>query len=187
MQFRPKSLRPLPALTPLSNMSFEEAKQYLMRESKGTSLYDHLSEVLMKVLVEKPDDAVALFENLSTIVKQQAVAPAGSEGATFDQSPAARAAQLAWSDRSLGLFKKGEDDAEAPEGLQDLQDESTMFEWANVGFGKTETYRLAQAMAKFGAEKAITNLRMWGKILGLKGDYYVFEGEVEAADDEADA
>ena len=51
-----------------------------------------------------------------------------------------------------------------------------MFEWANVSFGKTETWRLAQQMAKFAGEKGVTNLRLWGKILGREGDYYVFEG-----------
>jgi radial spoke head protein 4A len=85
--------------------SFEEAKQYLQKECKDGNLYDHLSEVLMKVLAEKPEDALGLFENLSTIVKQQTIAPAGSEGATHDQDPEGKAKQLEWTARSLALFK----------------------------------------------------------------------------------
>ena len=35
-------------------MSFEEAKQFLRREEdEGNSLYDHLSKVLLKVIIEK--------------------------------------------------------------------------------------------------------------------------------------
>ena len=69
--------------------AFEDAKNYLQKEVKGSNLYDHLSEVLVKVLAERPEDAVAMFENLSTLVKQQTIAPKGSEGATNDQDPEA--------------------------------------------------------------------------------------------------
>ena len=37
-----------------ATMSFEEAKQFLRREEdEGNSLYDHLSKVLLKVIIEK--------------------------------------------------------------------------------------------------------------------------------------
>ncbi len=52
--------------------SLEEAKAFLKKESEnGSSLYDHLSEVLLKILVERPENLSDSFEHLSTVVKQQ--------------------------------------------------------------------------------------------------------------------
>ena len=62
--------------------SFEEAKQQLMKEgSGGGNVFDHLSGVILKILSENPDDAVAQFENLSLAVKKTAFAQAEADGA----------------------------------------------------------------------------------------------------------
>ena len=50
--------------------NFEEAKQYLKKTSSGTNLYDHLSTLILKVVQDKPDDPLALFEEISTSVKK---------------------------------------------------------------------------------------------------------------------
>ena len=50
-------------------VTFEEAKAIL----KSTAIYDHLAEVLLKVLVEKPQNASDSFEHLSNIVKQKSM------------------------------------------------------------------------------------------------------------------
>ena len=50
----------------VDEMSFEEAKQYLRREDdQGNSLYEHLSRVLLKVIVEKPENVNETFEQIS--------------------------------------------------------------------------------------------------------------------------
>jgi hypothetical protein len=55
--------------------SLDEAKQILKRDVNGRSLYDHLSEVLLKVLVDKPADALDSFEHVSAAIKRLALAP----------------------------------------------------------------------------------------------------------------
>lgn len=55
--------------------SLEEAKQILKRETNNRSVYDHLSEVLLKVLVDKPADALDGFEHISASIKRLALAP----------------------------------------------------------------------------------------------------------------
>jgi hypothetical protein len=58
-------------------MSFEEAKQYLTQEVNGTSLFEHLSSVLLKIINEKPSNPVDVFEHISGLVKQTTLKPAG--------------------------------------------------------------------------------------------------------------
>ena len=76
--------------------SFEEARQQLQKESSdGVSLYDHLSEVLLKVLSDKTGNASEAFEQISIDVKQarhQAQQPVQSASRT-----AAKSARLKWA------------------------------------------------------------------------------------------
>ena len=61
--------------------TLEEAKAFLKKDAgDGTSLYDHLSEVLLKILVERPDKLSDSFEHLSTAVKQQRYQPHDASG-----------------------------------------------------------------------------------------------------------
>ena len=46
--------------------SVEAAKAYLMKaNAEGLSLYDHLAEVVSKLLAEKPEDALEQIEAIS--------------------------------------------------------------------------------------------------------------------------
>lgn len=56
-----------------------------------------------------------------------------------------------------------------------------MFAWAGVGFGQQESYHLSMSLRRLATETpSIVQLRLWGKILGLEGDYYVAEGVLES-------
>lgn len=51
-------------------MDFEKAKAYLSKQNKsGSSLFDHISGIIRKVLEEEPENAFDNFENLSLNVK----------------------------------------------------------------------------------------------------------------------
>jgi hypothetical protein len=53
---------------------FQEAKEYLRGvPGGGVSVYDHLTQVLVKILDEKPSDANALFEEISAAVRDSAI------------------------------------------------------------------------------------------------------------------
>ena len=62
--------------------------------------------------------------------------------------------------------------------MQDLVDEANLFEWAGVGFGREETFRLALSMKQLALSNQVEKLRLWGKILGTEADYYVCEGVI---------
>lgn len=53
-----------------------------------------------------------------------------------------------------------------------------MLEWAGLGFGKEENFRLKVSLKNLGEKTDANNLRFWGKILCRDSDFYVAEGEV---------
>ncbi len=126
------------------------------------------------MITEKPTDAVQSFENISAAAKSDRVRlpPPPS-----DPSPA-EGPTLEWSKSSAALFVKPD---EAPEGVpcDDLMADAAMYEWAGVGFGKTETYRLYLSMKKFAEtlDAGYEALKFWGKVISRDGDYYVCYGK----------
>ncbi|TMW62359.1 hypothetical protein Poli38472_009852 [Pythium oligandrum] len=167
--------------------TLEEAKAFLKKEGPdGTNLYDHLSDVLLKILVERPENLNDSFEYLSTIVKQQRfVPPALADNNTSSAKQQSKTHQENWTTAALDLLKiKSEDEAgvaaERPPGVADLLDEAHMFEWAGVGFSQSETFRLSVALQRLAQAQGTTSLRFWGKLLGLGADYYIAEGELAA-------
>ena len=166
--------------------SFEEAKQALMKEgSGGGNVFDHLSGVILKILSENPEDAVAQFENMSLAVKKTAFVQAAADGtAAAGLSDEAKAAQIAAADSTLAKLKVGEDGATDAPQVQDLLGDAALLEWAGVSIGQGAWFQLAAYMKNLVKEQAeaeddaleIEKIRFWGKVLGSKGvDYYVYE------------
>ncbi|GMF17190.1 unnamed protein product [Phytophthora lilii] len=168
--------------------TLEEAKAFLKKESPdGTNLYDHLGDVLLKIIVERPENLHETFENISTLVKQQRCLapqqPPTVDAATHLSSYKKQAVthQESWCNVALDLLKlKSEDEAptEPATGVADLLDEANMFEWAGLGFSKGETFRLSLALQRLAQTNGTVNMRFWGKLLGRGTDYYVAEGEL---------
>ena len=84
-------------------------------------------QVLLKVITEKPGDAVTSFENLSIGVKGEKVTLPPAP----DSSAEASGPVLDWSTKTAALFVKPD---EAPEGVPgpDLMADAGMYEWAGV-------------------------------------------------------
>lgn len=162
----------------------EEAKQFLLKNNNGDgNVYEHLAECLLKVLSERPGDALSLFENISAAVKADKIRT-NEEAPVEDES--VKAAQDAWTTASTVLLTPLE--GEVPADVQDLVDASNMFEWAGVGFGREETFRLSLSMKKLASEQGdvATELALFGKILGTEADYYVVGGKSAGAEEAAD-
>jgi radial spoke head protein 4/6 len=68
--------------------------------------------------------------------------------------------------------------------VQDLMAERHIYQWAGIGFGEQETYRLQKSLKKLSADKAAKSLRFFGKVYGTQRDYYIVEAEVEGGDEE---
>ncbi|KAH9085526.1 hypothetical protein Ae201684P_005232 [Aphanomyces euteiches] len=176
------------------NLTLDEAKAYLKEERGGVNLYDHLSEVLLKLLVERPIDATSMFEHLSCTVRQERFRQAeppnnretGAEAeATCSRYVVGRFDVLKY--RRQIQTEEGEIAQETPTGVADILDEANMFEWAGLGFSRGETFRLSLALQKSATLNATTKLRFWGKLLGSTMDFYVAEGELPEAYEPEDA
>lgn len=120
---------------------------------------------------------------------------------SVSSTPAAEqkaAAQAPLADANSMFPKKPEAGAEEvpdPESfpVQDFIQYASYFEWAGMGFGQTESYRIHLSLKKLAvdlsaAEKPIEGLRFWGKILGTGGDYYIAEtGPGESPDNDSES
>ena len=57
----------------MSESEFLDAKAYLLKASdkSGINVYDHLSNVISRLLDERPENGVDLLESISAQVKQE--------------------------------------------------------------------------------------------------------------------
>jgi hypothetical protein len=72
--------------------------------------------------------------------------------------------------------------------LPNFAEEAEMLEWANVGFGEEDTYKLQHSIKRLCIMSGADKVRFFAKIYGTERDYWVVsgcladEGEVLAAD-----
>lgn len=52
-----------------------ELRQILKEDANGQNLYDHLTQTLMKILVDRPKNAYEAFELISSDVKSNPLSP----------------------------------------------------------------------------------------------------------------
>lgn len=180
----------------MATSDFAEAKAYLTKNVSGNNLYDHLSEVLLKLVSEKPDQSLELFEHLSMVVKQAKFKPGnGLEGAKMDATAAQEDGEIAmaeWSTKTASAFGEIGDKAigeDLDEKVADTVTELSALEWANVGYGKEESWLIDCAVRKLALNTVFeaAELRFWGKVLGTSADYYVIQGKCENRPEGEDA
>jgi radial spoke head protein 4A len=181
-----------------TSAAFDEAKAYLQSKGAGgdDDMFAHLSETLLKLVVQQPTDAYNIFENISCEAKADAVQKKADFVTSSNElkarpSSVAKDGRAAYSDQAGKLFAvPGEDDEAPPEpdgSGQDIVEDATVLEWAGVSLGREDNYRLQLSLDKLATiEKAPTSLRIWGKICGTRGDYFVAEGIVDGAEPEGE-
>lgn len=177
---RPESS--LPVETELAN-----ARKFLLQNSQksDSNLYDHLSTVLMRVLEQRPNNAVDIFENISAEVKRNKFQPEQFDlGMKFrNASDHGKALELAKIQSNLLSGARNDEKSVSPQvetgEIPDIMDLANLFEWAGVSFGKEETFLILLSLNKLVEEKSLKSVRLWGKILGTKADYYVVEAEMK--------
>ncbi len=55
--------------------SITELRQLLKEDQNGKNLYDHITETLMKIIIDKPRNAYDMFEQISAQVKSNPLNP----------------------------------------------------------------------------------------------------------------
>ena len=61
--------------------------------------------------------------------------------------------------------------------------DSKIYEWAGIGFGEIETWRIQRSLKTLAKESGASAIRFFGKITGTQKDYYIAEGVVEGGEE----
>jgi radial spoke head protein 4/6 len=176
----------------MSAQDFAEAKSYLMSgSSKFGSTYEHLQEIVLKLLTERPEDAVSMFEKISREAKRNRLnLPKTSESALFGED--AVNSEVVEASKSYNSacskFFSSELEESDTSSVQDLMTDLASLKFCGVDFGDTESYKMYLSMRKLASELEgdLQSLRFWGKILGTEADYFVCQGQYTGGDDEED-
>ncbi|XP_054010347.1 radial spoke head protein 6 homolog A [Hylaeus anthracinus] len=177
---------------PCVEHDIRRAKKFLQKHSpeSGDSLYDHLTEVLAKIIAEKPRNAVDIFEEYSRKVKEERFKTQTNHLRDLYVPPT----QYEDAKKVINLIKtvqqldqnEGEtlgEDEEEDEGKRkkkpNMLDLLFYFEQTNIGLPRDEMVVLNLSLRKLLAEAPIENIRFWGKILGSPKNYYVVEADLQ--------
>ena len=176
--------------------SYEGAKATLKKATTadGQNVFDHMSQVVLRILQDNPADPVSVFENLSLQVKQQRLS---TEDSGINSSPTADDPQLierlqAHTQTIASLLpassKPSDEDGEAAEPvaeqapageMPDVMGDAALLQWANLQLGTEETLKSAMALQQLGQKyETISQLRWFGKFSGTQKDYIVAEAKL---------
>jgi len=187
------------ATTPPPNMAlnlnpkeqeFVNAKAFLLKAStkSNLNLYDHLSRVLTKVLDERPENVVDVFEDISKDIKRSKFT--SKVDTILDKADHSTAVQLAESQKAL--FEKNQDEAEHEAGgeeevdtpLPNLPELMYYFEQAAIGISREEMMRIFLALKQLVDNYPLQTCRFWGKLFGTEKNYIVAEVEYREGEEE---
>lgn len=145
----------------------------------GECVFDHVSGLLLKILSEKPPDAVSNFESLSRTVKKRSHSENAAADPTNESAIRAQITAAKFVLNTLNLNEGGPSDAPS---VQDIVEDGSMLNWAGLNLGQHDFVQMACFMKKLVNQQNeensldIEKIRFWGKILGNKGiDYYIYE------------
>ncbi|KAM3619548.1 uncharacterized protein V6R79_010022 [Siganus canaliculatus] len=166
----------------------EAAKlQALMLKTSTKSnlnLYDHLTQLLERVIDEEPLNAVDVIEDLSYDVKRRIFKDTQS---TLRDSPDTTETELLAEQQRLLFSKQEESDQEEELGKPNLPNVTEIgfyLEQAGVGLGREEMQRIFLSLRQLVESQGLLHCRLWGKILGLKRNYIVAEAEYRDVEEE---
>ncbi|XP_052838830.1 radial spoke head protein 4 homolog A [Drosophila gunungcola] len=182
------------------------AKSILQKYStlSGDNLFDHLSDIIKRVIDERPPNVIDFFEEFSRNVREQKFhlperfPPSG----VFDEVRTFRVAKRILQSMKLPYNIEGEDllgedmsgeDARTNEEFRLVIDDSMryfvtfnervqqlQFYWTQCGFSicNDDIFQLASAMNRLQTHPSIMQCRFWGCINGLKASYYIVEASL---------
>ncbi|NXL63887.1 RSH4A protein, partial [Chordeiles acutipennis] len=172
-------------------LAIQNAKAYLLKSSttSGLNLYDHLANMLTKILDEQPTNAVDIIENISKDVKWAQFQK--KMDTLRDEHEILPTFEAAEKHKALFLKANGEGDEELEEigqtPLPNVMETAFYFEQAGIGLSKEEFYHIFLALKKLISVQPIKTCRFWGKILGLERNYIIAEVQYYEGEEEEEA
>lgn len=169
-----------------SSIALERVQALLKVDSGNGSLQEHLIRLSRKLAEEKPGEALSQAESLSRHVKRSTFrgGNASDDAIPIAADADAEGERLRWCGDILELVRAPSNPTATPKVLgvvQNFLQDAAMFRWAGIGFSQQESYHIAMSLRKLASDSAcIESLRLWGKVLGTEGDYYVAEGVLQS-------
>ncbi|CAH1173759.1 unnamed protein product [Phaedon cochleariae] len=172
---------------PNSETEFINAKTYLQMASANTgdNLYDHLTEVLNKILAERPENVIDFFEEYSRKVKERRFKPMTDHLEDMYVPPG----RFDLANKMLLLLKPlppSEPSTVDPDDLElaDMSKNNMLellyyLEHCGIGLPRTEMFFVMLSIRKLIHTEPIAHIRFWGKIFGTLKDYLVVECELK--------
>ncbi|XP_020297326.1 radial spoke head protein 6 homolog A, partial [Pseudomyrmex gracilis] len=180
----------LPDDVPSVEHDVRRAKKFLQEHSSesGDSLYDHLTELLAKILAERPRNAVDNFEEYSRKLKEERF-KSKTDHLRDQYVPPVQyedAKKLIKLFQSVKQIDEGEqermvdeEEVDRKKRCPDMLDLLFYFERTGIGLPRHEMVLLNLSIRKLASAIPLENIRFWGKILGNPKNYYVVEAELQ--------
>ncbi|KAJ3338512.1 Radial spoke head protein 4 A [Gonapodya sp. JEL0774] len=165
------------------------ARAFLQQSSDvtGVNLYDHLSNVILRVLEQRPKNAAGpkrnIFEQLSGEVKRSRFPAEDSSapGAFRTAKDLLQLVELAKAQiktiQNIGSNRTTDGQPKEEEGvgeIPDMVDLVNMFEWAGVApLTPTDTYILTLSLRHLTSTKSLKSVRLFGRIHTLSSHSYI--------------
>ncbi|KAG3256280.1 radial spoke head protein 6 homolog A [Ictidomys tridecemlineatus] len=178
-------------------LAVQNAKAYLLQTSISCdlSLYEHLVNLLTKILNQRPEDPLSILESLNRTTQWEWFHPKMD---TLRNDPEMQPT-YEMAEKQKALFSRGGGGGGGGgEGEQEMEEEvvetavpnimeaAFYFEQAGVGLSSVESFRIFLALKQLVEQQPIHTCRFWGKILGLQRSYLVAEVEFREGEEEAE-
>uniref|UniRef100_A0A8V0YSE6 Radial spoke head component 4A n=1 Tax=Gallus gallus TaxID=9031 RepID=A0A8V0YSE6_CHICK len=169
-------------------LACQNAKAYLLQSSltSGLNLYDHLVNVLTKILDERPANPVDIFENISKDVKaaqfQKKMDTLRDEHEILPSFESAEIRRNLFFKSDAGDEEREEELGEIP--LPNVMETAFYFEQGGIGLSRDETYLIFLALKKLVSVQPIQTCRFWGRILGREKNYIIAEVQFREGEEE---
>ncbi|NWV74729.1 RSH4A protein, partial [Dasyornis broadbenti] len=161
-------------------LAIQNAKAYLLKTStrSGLNLYDHLANILTKVLDEQPANTVDIIENISEDVKwaqfRKKMDTLRDEHLILPTFEAAEMCKALFVEDNAEEEHEEAEEEEMP-SLQNVMETAFYFEQAGIGLSKDESYYILLSFKNLINAQPIQTCRFWGKILGMEMNYIIAE------------
>ncbi|XP_023019973.2 radial spoke head protein 4a [Leptinotarsa decemlineata] len=172
---------------PNFEQEFSSAKTFLQTASAhtGDNLYDHLTDVLNKILAERPENVIDFFEEYSRKVKERRFTPMTDHLEDIYVSPG----RLSLANKILPMMKPlppREPSTVDPEDLEiaDISKSNMLellyyFEHCGIGLPRLEMFFIMLSIRNLIHSESIAFIRFWGKIFGTLKDYLIVECDLK--------
>ncbi|XP_067144894.1 uncharacterized protein Rsph4a [Centruroides vittatus] len=173
-----------------AEQDYLQAKSYLMTASSLTniSVYDHLVELLRKLLSEKPINAVDALEDISENIKLRRLYSKGE----YTELPT-KILKVAQSYLQLLMEitikdEAGEFPVQSKNLMKIIDDEKIINSFkpylnflqdCGIGLSQEEYYHIYFSLIFLAKTRPIENVRFWGKIYGMINDYIIVEATLK--------